>query len=158
MKKLIFLLVPSILMAAVGGTAGFMLHTPPPPEEPPPAYEDAPEGVVDDGTSDFARLNNQFIIPVIRDERVAALAVVSLTVEVTEGQINRVFEREPRLRDLFLRVMYEHANFGGFDGNFTSSSKLDPLRDLLTAAARQELSEEEVLRVIIDKIDVQQHS
>ncbi|MFT5869739.1 MAG: flagellar FliL protein [Paracoccaceae bacterium] len=93
------------------------------------------DGGLANGSVEYVRLNNQFIVPVIRHGTVRSLVVLSLTVEVPAGQNTIVFEREPRLRDAFLRVLFAHANSGGFDGSFTSSLAMAPLRIGLKEAA-----------------------
>ena len=101
------------------------------------------EGYADDGpvtpgsdeNLEYVRLNNQFVVPVVQDAAVRSLVVMSLTVEIDSGQAEFVFNREPRLRDAFLRVMFSHANAGGFDGAFTSPTALNPLRSGLRDAA-----------------------
>jgi len=90
---------------------------------------------------DYVRLNNQFIVPIIRHGSVRSLVVLSLTVEVLNGENALVYEREPRLRDAFLRVMFSHANVGGFDGSFTTVEAMAPLRSGLQEAARQVLGD-----------------
>lgn len=84
---------------------------------------------------EYAKLNNQFVVPVVRDGQVVSLVVVSISVEVTEGGKETVFAHEPRLRDLFLQVLFDHANMGGFDGNFTSSTNMAMLRTSLRETA-----------------------
>lgn len=90
---------------------------------------------------EYVRLNNQFIVPIIRHGSVRSLVVLSLTVEVQTGENAVVYEREPRLRDAFLRVMFSHANVGGFDGSFTTVEAMAPLRSGLREAAQQILGE-----------------
>lgn len=105
-------------------------------EEEAPGYAD--EGPVSPGSSEnleYVRLNNQFVVPVVRDAAVRHLVVMSLTVEIESGQAEMVFNREPRLRDAMLRVMFSHANAGGFEGSFTSPTALNPLRRGLRDAA-----------------------
>jgi hypothetical protein len=97
------------------------------PEPEPGALPPATDGVV----YDYVKLNNQFVIPVIDGDRVAALVVVSLSLEVVAGSNAAVFEREPRLRDAFLQVFFDFAETGGFDGPFTQSSNLATLRRAL---------------------------
>lgn len=80
---------------------------------------------------EYARLNNQFVVPVVRDGKVTSLVVLSLSLEVEAGTKENVFAHEPRLRDLFLQVLFDHANMGGFDGAFTSASNMRILRDAL---------------------------
>ncbi|MBF9035253.1 flagellar basal body-associated protein FliL [Rhodobacterales bacterium HKCCE2091] len=102
----------------------------------------ADSGPVSPGSSEdleYVRLNNQFVVPVVREGTVRSLVVMSLTVEVGSGVSETVFDREPRLRDAFLRVMFSHANAGGFDGSFTSPTSLNPLRSGLRDAARDVL-------------------
>ncbi len=84
---------------------------------------------------EYVRLNNQFIVPIVRHGTVRSMAVLSLTVEVAPGQNEAVYQREPRLRDAFLRVLFAHANAGGFDGSFTASEAMLPLREALREAA-----------------------
>jgi hypothetical protein len=100
-------------------------------------YEDAEE--TDAAESEFARMSNQFIVPVIKDEEVDSLVVLSITIEVDPGETTTVFQREPRLRDRFLRVLFDHANIGGFDAGFTQSGTLEILRKALKEAAKESL-------------------
>ncbi|SIO49845.1 Flagellar basal body-associated protein FliL [Rhodovulum sp. ES.010] len=152
MGKLIPVII-AVVGLVLGGGAGYMLR-PAPPEEAPEDAAHAGEadhgadaahakagkddhGDADGQTSDFVKLNNQFVIPVVRDGRVGALVVLSLSLEVTSGGKEPVYEREPKLRDAFLQVMFDHANVGGFDGAFTESGTMTLLRRALLEAARQ---------------------
>ena len=90
---------------------------------------------------DYVKLNNQFVVPVVHDGKIRALVVMSLSLEVTKGQGEAVYPREPKLRDAFLRVMFDHANAGGFDGDFTANGNMLPLREGLLNAARQILGD-----------------
>jgi len=97
---------------------------------------------------EYAKLNNQFIIPVVEEGRVAALVVMSLNVEVTMGSRAAVLASEPKLRDGFLQVMFDHANIGGFSGNFTAGTTMRSLRNELLRVA-QEISGSIVTDVLI---------
>ncbi len=100
-------------------------ETPPEPETP----------------REYARLNNQFVVPVIGDGRIRSLMSLGLTIEVPQGTQADVFAVEPRLRDSFLQVMFDHANLGGFDGDFTASTPMRSLRSGLLAAAHEVLGD-----------------
>lgn len=63
------------------------------------------------------------------------MAILGLTVEVTAGESSSVYAREPKLRDAFLQVMFDHANSGGFRGDFTQSANMFLLRSALKEAA-----------------------
>lgn len=118
--------------------------------------EDAGHGdVAAPGGSEFVRLNNQFVVPIVRQGSVRSLIIMALTVEVDSGQNETVFDTEPRLRDAFLRVMFAHANAGGFDGNFTEATAMTPLRQALAEAAHSVLGDvaRDVLIVDITRQD-----
>ncbi len=90
---------------------------------------------------EYVRLNNQFVVPLIRHGSVRSLVVLTLTIEIESGENELVYDREPRLRDALLRVMFSHANVGGFDGSFTAVESMAPLREGLREAARQVLGD-----------------
>lgn len=102
------------------------------PASPPPVEQTG-------AGTEYVRLNNQFVVPIVRDGTVRSLVVLGLTIEVVTGQNSTVFAQEPRLRDSFLRVMFAHANAGGFDGSFTEATAMAPLREALREAAVQVL-------------------
>lgn len=101
------------------------------------SLEAPPEAPPTEGTTEFARMSNQFIVPVMQGGKVDALIVMSLTIEVSAGGSEAVHEREPRLRTSFLQAMFNHANSGGFEGNFTTSRNLEVLRETLLQRARE---------------------
>ena len=90
-----------------------------------------------EGETEFARMSNQFVVPIVKGGEVQALIVMSLTIEVAAGGTDAVHEREPRLRTSFLQAMFNHANSGGFEGNFTTSRNLEVLREVLLIRARE---------------------
>lgn len=113
----------------------------PEPEEGEPALE-------------YVKLNNQFIVPVVAQDKVVSLVVLSLSVEVSSGRREEVFSREPKLRDAFLQVLFDHANMGGFHGAFTSSNKMDILRAALLETATK-IADELISDVLIMDINRQ---
>ena len=106
--------------------------------------------------TEFVRLNNQFVVPVVARERIAAMVVMSLSIEVRAGAAQSVYTLEPKLRDGFLQVLFDHANRGGFDGAFTEANTMDVLRRMLFEVGRDLLGEEaqEVLITEIARQDV----
>lgn len=145
-KILPLLLIMAGTGAGVG--AGLVLKPDAPPEETEMAHCDPgsdgatvdaalPEATEAEGpaTTEFVKLNNQFVVPVVDADRVSALVVLSISLEVAAGQTEAVYLREPKIRDAFLSVLFDHANAGGFDGAFTSSTAMIVLRDALREAA-----------------------
>jgi flagellar protein FliL len=99
------------------------------------AAEPAESGHEGEEGPEYVKLNNQFVVPVVAKGRVAAMVVLSLSIEVTTGGTEAVYEREPKLRDAFLQVLFDHANTGGFSGTFTDGANLVVLRGSLKEAA-----------------------
>lgn len=93
--------------------------------------EDAPVN------TEYVKLNNQFVIPIVEDGRVASLVIMSLSVEVTLGSTESIFSHEPKLRDAMLQTMFNHANAGGFNGVFTDGTNLTTLRTALLEVAQK---------------------
>lgn len=113
-------------------------------------FSDAPETVRN--SNEYAKLNNQFVIPIIASDKVTALVVLALSIEVPEGKTDLVYLREPKLRDSFLQVLFDHANVGGFEGNFTDASALRKLRTALKEIAQRDLGKEIASDVLIIEI------
>lgn len=149
MRKLLPVLLALFGLAA-GGGAGFLLR-PPPGEtvEINPCGEGEAEGAQgaiakesDPGAlpaHEYVKLNNQFVVPVVKDGEIASLVILSISLEVATGSTEQVYAREPKLRDSFLQVLFDHANAGGFRGAFTQSNNMDVLRSGLLETARKAL-------------------
>lgn len=148
--KFLIPLILGLLGVATGFGTGKFLRTEPPDSSgqtdiecaPPEKMGEisTPEATIDSEDlegKEFVKLNNQFVVPVITNEKVASLVVVGVTIEIEVGKSELVYDREPKLRDLFLQVMFDQASFGRFSGDFTNSRNLEPLRrELRTVAIR----------------------
>lgn len=106
---------------------------------------------------EFLKLSKQFVVPLLDGDHLVGLANLALSLEVAPGLSDQFYSREPKIRDAFLQVLFDHANMGGFDGAFTMSSKLDPLRQALLEAAHRELGPDGVHTVLIVDIARQDH-
>ena len=91
--------------------------------------------------TEFTKLNNQFVVPVVEDGRVASLVIMSLSVEVSIGGTETVYLQDPKLRDALLQVLFDHANAGGFKGVFTDGANLTLLRHALLEVTQKVLGE-----------------
>lgn len=125
------LLRPSVKDA---GHASAVAETDHAVEDQADAHAADSEGHVE-GAPEYVKMNNQFVIPVVKHGRVASMVVLSLSLEVAPGNTEAVYQREPKLRDSFLQVLFDHANIGGFSGSFTDGSNLVVLRNTLKEAA-----------------------
>jgi flagellar protein FliL len=102
---------------------------------------DAAEGEHAENQPEYVKLNNQFVVPVVENGSVVAMVILSLSLEVAPGATEAVYAREPKLRDVFLQVLFDHANSGGFRGTFTDGANLVVLRQALLEIARRTLGE-----------------
>ena len=147
MKKLLLPII--MLLVGVGSGVGAGLFLQSPPEEVDPATDgevNSDEQVIEEEgpaaddvallDKEYAKLSNQFVVPIVEEGEVAALVVLSLSLEVPPNGIEAAYSIEPRLRDSFLRVMFDHANVGGFSGNFTNASNMRVLRQELVRSAQ----------------------
>ena len=99
----------------------------------------------------YAKLSNQFVVPVVAEGRVSSLIVMSLSIEVDAAMLDTIYTMEPKLRDGFLSVMFLHANSGGFDGEFTRGEPMNDLRGSLRETA-QDIMGHSVTDVLITEI------
>lgn len=148
MLKKLLPVVLGLLGLGLGGGAGFVLRPAPAPVAEPaaqpggegghgaaaPTEHDAkadPEAV-----PEYVKMSNQFVVPVLEGGQVAAMVILAISLEVTHGGSDPVYAREPKLRDAFLQVLFDHANAGGFNGDFTDSANLTFLRKALLETAQ----------------------
>ena len=102
--------------------------------------------------NEYVKLKNQLVIPIVSGDKVAALVVIALSIEVPVGKSEVVTLREPKLRDSFLQILFDHANIGGFEGNFTDAEVLGRLRSALKEVAQKDLGKEIAKDVLIIEI------
>ena len=115
--------------------------------------DDHGDGYGDDaGGMEYVKLNNQFVVPIVKEQDVASLVVLSLSLEVPTGSKDDVYRREPKIRDSMLQVLFDHANIGGFDGAFTEAKMLNVLRSALREVAQRDLGSDVVNDVLILEI------
>lgn len=173
MKKILLPLLLLLIGTGSGVGAGFLLK--PTPEPVPEAGSDlasaAPCGPVEAGDhaaaagedhvtdaqpieavagSEFAALENQFIVPVMENDTLVAMIAMTISVEVPLGETAKVYAVEPRLRDNLLQDMFQHSNIGGFSGNYTATDKMRILRQDLLRTARDILGETALDVLIVD--------
>jgi hypothetical protein len=117
------------------------------PFAPVPAAEKKPAAELA-----YVPMDKPFVVPVFAGEKVTAMVVLSLSVETETEAAHDVEAVKPRLRDSFLKVMFRHANSGGFDGSFTAGRKMEDLKSALLSAAREVMSETPVEEILITEI------
>lgn len=142
MKKLLPVIIGLIALLA-GAAAGYFLRPHTGNEAEVKTEEPA-------ALPDYVKLNNQFVVPVLDHGRVVSMIILSLSLEVTPSSSERVYEIEPKLRDAFLQVLFDHSNAGGFGGSFTDGANLVLLRRALLEVAKSILQETVTDVLIVD--------
>lgn len=145
--KLLIPLIMALFGLAAGAGAGWYLRPPPPDESASETVQEEDARNVAaraadesrSGDHETLRLTNQFMVPLVRDDRVYAIVVIGLALELTQGHDITLARHEARLRAAFLQALFDHANMGGFEGVFTSGEVLLGLRGQLRAIAREQL-------------------
>ncbi|MGG7565032.1 flagellar basal body-associated FliL family protein [Rhodovulum sp. DZ06] len=89
----------------------------------------------------YVALDKQFVVPLVDKARVKAMIIMSLSIETKGDGVDIIRQREPKLRDVFLQVMFRHAQSGGFDGVFTGGQVMADLRSALRDAGQGVLGE-----------------
>lgn len=153
------IVLPLVLgLAGMGAGVGAAFLSPnsvsdPPEEAAKPEAKQAPE---DAQSFEYVRLTNQFVVPIVDANAVVSMVVLSLSLEVRPGVDQQIYALEPKLRDSFIRVLFDHANMGGFGANFTDVEMLNLLRGNLRDVAYRELGDvlNDVLIVDIARQDI----
>lgn len=130
MRKILLPLILLLFGLGLGAGAGWWLR---------PVVESTPveQAEAEPSTSEYVKFPREFVIPLLEHGRVAGMVVMQLSLEVPLGETEKVLMLEPRLRDEALRVLFEHANAGGFRGNFTEAANITVmLRALLEVAQK----------------------
>lgn len=143
-KKLLPIIL-GLLGLGIGVGAGIFLR----PAAPEHAVAEVVE--VDPAMApEYVKMANQFIVPVMVKGKVGAMVILSLSLEVSPGSTEEIYGIEPKLRDVFLQVMFDHANSGGFSGSYTDGANLLLLRKALLEAAKGVLKDKVSDVLIID--------
>lgn len=143
-RKLLPLLL-GLLGLGLGIGAGIFLR---PPSQGQEVVEEEP---IDPALMpEYVKLPNQFIVPVMLRGKVTSVVILSLSLEVKNGTTAEVYKVEPKLRDVLLQVMFNHANSGGFEGAYTDGANLVILRKALLEAAKPILKDTIADVLIVD--------
>ena len=136
MKPLI-LAIAGIVALAGGAGAGMMMGAGG-EKEPKGEEEMAPKEVkvAPPSSFEYVKFNSQFVIPIQNEGRVTALLVTNLQLEVVEGNTENAFLREPRIRDAFLKILFNMAAEGAFESDMFAPDTQTELRGRLLTAAK----------------------
>ncbi|MFP7674691.1 flagellar basal body-associated FliL family protein [Marivita sp. S0852] len=107
---------------------------------------------VDQKDTEIVKLPNQFVVPVIVRNRVRAMVILTVAVEVSAAKADDVRMAEPKLRDTFLGELFELAAMDGFKDELIAKTTLELVRTALTVRAREILADQHVTVLITDMV------
>lgn len=121
-------------------------------DEDPEVVASAEDDELPADGKEYVKLSNQFVVPIVEKERISSMVVMTLSVEVPAGRGEDVYDLEPKIRDEFLRVLFDHAAIGGFEGAFLNNENLDTVRSSLSDTARMNFGNDFISDVLIFEI------
>lgn len=157
-KKLLPVLA---LVVGLGGGGGAAMFLAPPAdqgdaapetgsEDTPPATSAEEDRDADPGPTEIVKLPNQFLVPVILNNRVRAMVILTVAMEVEAGMGDEVRTLEPKLRDMFLAELFSLAALDGFSDEIISRQTLELVKRALTERSRDVLGDRVVTVLITD--------
>lgn len=105
---------------------------------------------VDPASLDIVKLPNQFVVPVIVNNRVRSMVILAVALEVDAAQADFVRTKEPKLRDTFLDELFNLAAIGGFKDDIITRKTLEIVRAALTVRAQDSLGLKDVKVLVTD--------
>ena len=113
------------------------------------AKDEAGAGVAA-GEREYVKIGRQMVVPVVEGGETRALMLFELAIDVPVAMTERAYALEPRLRDSFLRVLFEMSYTGAFLDTYTDERIVSELRGKLRAAARGQLGDAVAEVLILD--------
>lgn len=150
MRKLIPVIL--ILLGIGGGLGAGLVLRPVPEAEEVTGHAAHPPALPANIDIGVFEIPNQFMVPLIVEDRIASVLILTLALEIDEAQRATVSTDLPRLRDAMLQVMFDHANSGGFSGAFTANTTLAALRRALLEAGQKISGQDVIVKVLITDI------
>ncbi|MEM1391344.1 MAG: hypothetical protein AAGG45_09705 [Pseudomonadota bacterium] len=127
-----------VVIAVIGGSflANFLLPSAADKGAPTgesAAYGDKPKTKVQTekaASSDkgYFKFSREFVVPVMRDKRVASLVIININLETSEGAQNNLFSIEPKLRDNIMTTLVKLSNEPGILDSATAYDNYETIR------------------------------
>lgn len=122
-----------VIAILAGGAAGWALREP----VAPVAVGEVPPD--DPADRDYVKIGRQIVVPVVKGGATEALMLFEVALDVPLSLSEPTYRAEPRLRDAFLKILFEMSYTGAFSDTYTDDRVIAELRSKLLAAARAEM-------------------
>lgn len=94
-------------------------------------------GGSDGSTIDYLKFKRQFVIPVMKDNKIQSLVIMNFNIELNDDAPSNSFTFEPKLRDAYMRDLLNLSNEGVFDDDLTSPETFEYIRETLLGSSRK---------------------
>lgn len=108
------------------------------------------------GKAEYYKFTREFIVPIMKDERVESLVIININLETEPGVSQSLFTMEPKLRDNIMTTLIDLSNDGHTLERMTSAENYETIRSMIKKNLTSVVSTgiENVLIVDLAKQDV----
>ncbi|MGJ8562371.1 MAG: hypothetical protein ACSHXY_02355 [Alphaproteobacteria bacterium] len=109
----------------------------------------------DSGSVTYLKFKRQFVVPVMDKNKIEALVIMNLNLELNDDAPDNAYSLEPKLRDAIMRELLVLSSDDIFGANLTSAESYQTLRSTLLRASKAVISEgvEDILILDIARQD-----
>ena len=98
----------------------------------------------------YFNFRRNFIVPVIGKERVQALVLISVSIEMPEDKIEEVQTREPNIRDAFMKALLAMSYEGVFNQDITNPDVYNEIQKRLYETAKVSVDKDVKSILLVD--------
>lgn len=92
-------------------------------------------------TVSYLKFKRQFVVPVMDKNKIEALVIMNLNIELDKHAPSNVYNMEPKLRDAIMRELLALSSDDIFGENLTSAESYQTLRSTLLRASKSVVRE-----------------
>ncbi|MCI4643361.1 MAG: flagellar basal body-associated FliL family protein [Hyphomonadaceae bacterium] len=89
------------------------------------------------GNVSYFRFSREFVVPVLKDDRVASLVILNLNLEVDSGASSHLFSIEPKLRDNIMATLIGLSSEGDTFDHITDVESYETVRSMVLMNLRK---------------------
>jgi len=79
----------------------------------------------------YHRFSREFVVPIMRDNRVRSLVILNLSIEADSSLSSRLFSEEPKVRDNIMTTLIMLSNEGDTLEDFTDIESYETIRSMI---------------------------
>ena len=108
------------------------------------------DGHEEKDTNGYFDFQRNFIIPIIGENRVDALVLLTVSVELDAAKIDEVRTREPRIRDAFMKTLLTLSHEGVLSQDITDPDVYTIIQERLLKTAKDVVDEDVESILLVD--------